>query len=202
LNTFLRQLQERLASVKQSFLGKLQGGKVTFASKSLPGGSLFIFRPVFMADSFTYLFIILTVVSLSYWGMRVTQIASPPEIASSETLKGVTLYRYQNSAAANDLFGSKPLVTDNILLRGVVVTSQKADGKLDGYAIFEIDGKSTNAISVGENLGKGLNLFSIGDESATLLYQGQQLQFKLYQKKAAPQSSKKSRPTKNGITTK
>jgi hypothetical protein len=202
LNTFLHQLQERLAAVKQSFLGKLHGGKTALAGKSLPGGSLFTFRPVFLANSFTYLFIILTAVSLTYWGMRIAQIVSPPEIASSETLKGVTLYRYQNSAAANDLFGSKPLATDNILLRGVVVTSKKADGKLDGYAIFEIDGISTNAISVGENLGKGLNLFSIGDESATLLYQGQQLQFKLYQKKAATQSVKKSQSTKSGNTTK
>jgi hypothetical protein len=63
-------------------------------------------------------------------------------------------------------------------LRGVVITSKK-DGALDGFAIFEIDGKPTNAISVGETIGKGLSLQSIGDESATLLYQGQKLSFKL-----------------------
>jgi hypothetical protein len=60
-----------------------------------------------------------------------------------------------------------------------VITSKNKDGSLDGFAIFEIDGKQTNAISVGEGLGKGLTLQSIGDETATLLYQGQKLDFKL-----------------------
>ena len=70
-------------------------------------------------------------------------------------------------------------MTENIYLRGVVITSKNKDGSLGGFAIFEIDGKPTNAISVGEGLGKGLTLQSIGDESATLLYQGQKLDFKL-----------------------
>jgi hypothetical protein len=91
----------------------------------------------------------------------------------------MTLYSNQDGTSAYGLFGSKPLVTDNIFLRGVVITSKGNDGRLDGFAIFEIDGTPTNAISVGENLGKGLTLQSIGDESATLLYEGQKLDFKL-----------------------
>ena len=91
----------------------------------------------------------------------------------------MALYSNQDAAAGYALFGSKPLVTENIYLRGVVITAQNTDGTLDGYAIFEIDGKPTNAISVGETIGKGLSLQSIGDESATLLYQGQKLSFKL-----------------------
>ena len=70
-------------------------------------------------------------------------------------------------------------LNQTIFLRGVVATGKNANGSLDGFAIFEIDGKPTNAISIGESLGKGLTLQSIGDESATLLYQGQKLEFRL-----------------------
>jgi hypothetical protein len=157
-------------------------------------------KPSILANGLSYSLMLLTAASLTYWAMRIAQSPGPPTENTSSIAKGATLYMNQDSALANDLFGSKPLATENIFLRGVVVTAKNADGKLDGYAIFEIDGKSTNAVSVGENLGKGLSLFGIGDESATLLYQGQQLQFKLYQKKTQ-QSSKKtssaSSPRKN-----
>jgi hypothetical protein len=98
---------------------------------------------------------------------------------SNKNNPGITLYANQDSTAAYDLFGNKPLSADTIFLRGVVATGKNADGVLQGFAIFEIDGKPTNAISIGESLGKGLTLQSIGDESATLLYQGKKLEFKL-----------------------
>ncbi|MBU3629011.1 hypothetical protein [Polynucleobacter sp. AP-Reno-20A-A9] len=111
--------------------------------------------------------------------MRILQIPGTPNQPSNGISKGQTLYSNQDATAGYALFGSKPLVTENIYLRGVVATSKNPDGTLDGFAIFEIDGKPTNAISVGETIGKGLSLQSIGDESATLLYQGQKLSFKL-----------------------
>ena len=110
--------------------------------------------------------------------MKIIQIPGTPSQPANGISKGMTLYTNQDSNTAYALFGSKPLATENIYLRGVVITSKK-DGNLDGFAIFEIDGKPTNAISVGETIGKGLSLQSIGDESATLLYQGQKLSFKL-----------------------
>ena len=76
---------------------------------------------------------------------------------------------------------------DAIVLRGTVTTGKNANGSLTGFALFELDGKPVNPIGIGESLGKGLSLQSIGDESATLLYQGQQIDFKL---------SKPTRPTK------
>ena len=111
--------------------------------------------------------------------MRILQIPGTPAQPANGISKGQTLYSNQDATAGYALFGSKPLVTENIYLRGVVATSKNPDGSLDGFAIFEIDGKPTNAISVGETIGKGLSLQSIGDESATLLYQGQRLSFKL-----------------------
>jgi len=111
--------------------------------------------------------------------MRVIQIPGTPSQPVNGISKGMTLYSNQDATAGYALFGSKPLVTENIYLRGVVATSKNPDGSFDGFAIFEIDGKPTNAISVGETMGKGLSLQSIGDEQATLLYQGQKLNFKL-----------------------
>ena len=111
--------------------------------------------------------------------MRIAQIPGIPAQPANGISKGMTLYTNQDASNAYGLFGSKPLATENIYLRGVVITSKNPDGTLDGFAIFEIDGKPTNAISVGETIGKGLSLQSIGDETATLLYQGQKLNFKL-----------------------
>jgi hypothetical protein len=143
-------------------------------------------HPGIVARPLQYLGMIITAMALTYWLLQWWQLPSVPSIAPSSTPSsnnknnvGITLYANQDSTAAYDLFGSKPLSTDTIFLRGVVATGNNANGSLDGFAIFEIDGRPTNAISIGESIGKGLTLQSIGDESAILLYQGQKLEFKL-----------------------
>jgi hypothetical protein len=133
-----------------------------------------------------------TAMALTYWLLQWWQLPSVPAApfiaapapssgssSSNKNSAGITLYANQDSTAAYDLFGSKPLSSDTIFLRGVVATGKNANGAWDGFAIFEMDGRPTNAISIGESLGKGLTLQSIGDESAILLYQGQKLEFKL-----------------------
>jgi len=154
-------------------------GKKLLASLhgNVNGGALI--NPLSASKSLTYLLMLACAVSATYWLMRAAQIPSAPGQIGSGINKGMTLYSNQDASAAYGLFGNKPLVTENIYLRGVVITAKNKDGSLDGFAIFEIDGKQTNAISVGEGLGKGLTLQSIGDEKATLLYQGQKLDFKL-----------------------
>ena len=149
-------------------------------------------HPAVVARPLQYLGMAITAMALTYWLLQWWQLPSVPAAPSIATLTpsaspsssnkspvGVTLYANQDTTAAYDLFGNKPLTTDTIFLRGVVATGKNANGSLDGFAIFEMDGKPTNAISIGESLGKGLTLQSIGDESATLLYQGQKLEFKL-----------------------
>ena len=121
--------------------------------------------------------------SATFWIMKIAQIPGTPGQPANGISKGMNLFTNQDANAAYGLFGSKPLATENIYLRGVVITSKNPDGTPDGFAIFEIDGKPTNAISVGESIGKGLSLQSIGDETATLLYQGQKLNFKLNKSK-------------------
>ena len=171
--------------IGQIFLGKVASYFVKQGSSSSghrATGDFYLSKalnPSWIAQQLSYLFILLTVLTVVYWLMRIAQIPGIPRQPANGISKGSTLYSNQDGAAAYGLFGNKPIVTDNIYLRGVVVTSQNKDGTLDGFAIFEIDGKPTTAISLGESLGKGLTLQSIGDESATLVYQGQKLDFKL-----------------------
>jgi len=214
LSEFLHRLQERLKAKKQglgSASAKNQAGnRASLADglknlldrlKHLPLPSslqmsqipAFVpkgIKPTSIATGFTYLLMIATAICFTYWILRIAQIPGAPG-SSASTVKGMTLFSNQDGTSAYGLFGSKPLVTDNIFLRGVVITSKGADGRLDGFAIFEIDGTPTNAISVGENLGKGLTLQSIGDESATLLYEGQKLDFKLSKAGNKPSPSNK-----------
>lgn len=177
MNTKSSKIHSSLAHIKQLFGGNQSqqhpSGQKLGSTLSLA------FKPTSLANALSYVLMLLTGLCLTYWRMQIAQIPGPPSQSSTGINKGVTLYTNQDGTTAYGLFGSKPLVTDNIYLRGVVVTSKNPAGALDGFAIFEIDGKPTNAIGVGESLGKGLSLQSIGDESATLLYQGQKIDFKL-----------------------
>lgn len=210
MSEFLNRLQERLKAKKQGLGSTSAKNQASMANglknlldrlKHLPLPSTlqmsqipaFVpkgIKPTGVATGFTYLLMMATAACFTYWILRIAQIPGAPG-SSAATVKGMTLFSNQDGTSAYGLFGSKPLVTDNIFLRGVVITSKGNDGRLDGFAIFEIDGVPTNAISVGENLGKGLTLQSIGDESATLLYEGQKLDFKLSKAGNKPSPSNK-----------
>jgi hypothetical protein len=192
LSEFIKRIQDRFKSSVQALEQKTgtasKQGKLSNAQGALTNSMNWLnylnwLNPANTSKALTYLLMLACAISATYWLMRVIQIPGIPKQASNgvtnSTAKGLTLYSNQDASAAYGLFGSKPLVTENIYLRGVVATSKNPDGTLDGFAIFEIDGKPTNAISVGETIGKGLSLQSIGDEQATLFYQGQKLSFKL-----------------------
>jgi hypothetical protein len=218
LSEFIKRIQDRLKSSQQALEQKTgtasKQGKLNNAQGALTNSMSWLnylnwLNPANTSKALTYLLMLACAISATYWLMKMIQIPGTPKQASNGitngvtngiangiangTAKGLTLYSNQDASAAYGLFGSKPLVTENIYLRGVVVTSKNLDGTLDGFAIFEIDGKSTNAISVGETIGKGLSLQSIGDEQATLLYQGQKLNFKL-------NKPNKDKGDKSGIT--
>ena len=136
--------------------------------------------PTFSSKGLTY-GLMLFGLSVTFWIMKIAQIPGTPSQPANGITKGMTLYSNQDASAAYALFGSKPLATENIYLRGVVITAKSTDGK------------PTNAISVGETIGKGLSLQSIGDETATLLYQGQKLNFKLNKSKEKGDSKNNSK---------
>lgn len=146
--------------------------------------------PPTIASSLSLIFILLCCICIGYWILHIAQLPSIP-LVNKDALRGKTLYQNHTQTGAYALFGSKPLLIENIFLRGVVITSISDNERLEGFAIFEIDGKQTSAISVGENFGKGLKLQSISPESATLLYEGQKLDFKLTKSGGLKSSSKK-----------
>ncbi|MBU3596025.1 hypothetical protein ICN10_06370 [Polynucleobacter sp. 86C-FISCH] len=193
MSEFIKRLQERIKSSVRDSKQALQQGVSNASPKAAHKGFAIphdVLNPSSFSKALTHLLMLACAISVSFWIMSVLQIPGTPSQPSSGINKGLTLYSNQDASAAYGLFGSKPLATENIYLRGVVATSKNPDGSLDGFAIFEIDGKPTNAISVGETIGKGLSLQSIGDESATLLYEGQKLNFKL--NKANKEKSDKS----------
>ena len=179
--TYTDQIRHFLASHFNRGGQKNTGGVSGFGNTSSTSQATLTLsiKPISISNALTSFLMLLTALGVTYWAMRIAQIPGVPSQAANGINKGMTLYSNQDGTSAYSLFGNKPIVTDNIYLRGVVITSKSKDGTLDGFAIFEIDGKPTNAISVGESLGKGLSLQSIGDESATLLYQGQKMNFKL-----------------------
>ena len=164
-------------------------GQRALSMRFIPMGWL---TPSAASKGLTYGLMLTCAISATFWVMKIAQIPGAPGHPANGITKGMALYSNQDANTAYALFGSKPLATENIYLRGVVITSKNPDGTPDGFAIFEIDGKPTNAISVGETIGKGLSLQSIGDESATLLYQGQKLNFKLSKSKDKSDSNKNS----------
>jgi len=193
LGTSFAQNNSKLGNRLKNSLAELKNLRTPSLKQLRQNGSI---NPRAVASTLHYLLVIITMGSFTFWVMRIAQIPSVPSSPVSGASKGMTLYSNQESASAYSLFGKKPLVTENIILKGVVVTSKTIDGRLDGFAIFEIDGKPTDAISVGENLGKGLTLQSIGDESATLLYEGQKLDFKLSKASKEKSLNLTSDPTK------
>lgn len=191
MSEFIKRLQDRLKSSKQT----LQQSALVHSNKGTQktvGTTLAWLTPSSASKGLTYGLMLACALSVTFWLMSIAQIPGTPGQPSNGISKGMTLYTNQDANAAYALFGSKPLATENIYLRGVVITSKNPDGTPDGFAIFEIDGKPTNAISVGETIGKGLSLQSIGDETATLLYQGQKLNFKLNKSKDKGGNNKNS----------
>lgn len=130
----------------------------------------------------TLLGMLLTAGIAVFWLMKVLQIPTPTDTLLKSN-KGVTLYSNIDIAASYRLFGSSPLATENIVLRGLVITDRNKDQALDGFALFDIDGKPTGPIAVRESLGKGLILKSITADSAVLTYQGKELNFSIQNSK-------------------
>lgn len=138
--------------------------------------------PIRVSQTLTYILMALTLGSTTYWVMHISQIPSPAN-SLANTFKGTTLYTNQDIHSSYPLFGMKPLASDSIILRGVVITEKNKDGIAQGYALFDIDGKPSGAIAVGENMDRGMTLKTIDSESATVMYQGKEIAFSLQKTK-------------------
>ena len=154
-------------------------------SKCALGKNVIIFAavtPIRVSQALTYVLICITAASTAYWLMYILQIPSPAD-SVLKNFKGTALYTNQDINTSYPLFGSKTIAKDIIILRGVVVTDKNKDGIYQGFALFDIDGKPTGAIAVGEMMGRGLALQAIDPETATLLYQGKEMHFSIQKTK-------------------
>lgn len=136
-----------------------------------------------LSNMITNALMLITAGITSYWILQILQ--TPYITQELQHHLGSKLLLNETPQSGYTLFGTKPLSVQNIFLRGLVITSTSTSGKLDGFAVFEVDGKPSKAIAIGENLGNNLVLQSIHNESVTLLYQGQQLEFPISKTKSA-----------------
>jgi outer membrane protein assembly factor BamB len=179
-----------LKRLQTLILSKLSDTRTQFdrhlcQSKGALGKNVIIFAavtPIRVSQALTYVLICITAASAAYWLMYILQIPSPAD-SVLKNFKGTALYTNQDINTSYPLFGSKTIAKDIIILRGVVVTDKNKDGIYQGFALFDIDGKPTGAIAVGEMMGRGLALQAIDPETATLLYQGKEMHFSIQKTK-------------------
>ena len=190
---FLKRIQtlilSKLSDTRANLDWHIRQSKKLLGKNSLASAYL---TPIRVSQLISYVFILLTLVSSTYWLIHILQIPSPAEILP-KNFKGITLHTNQDIGTSYKLFGSKPLAAENIVLRVLVVTGKNEAGLNQGFALFDIDGKSTGAIAVGEQMDRGMMLQSINPDSATLLYQGKELSFALQKSKKS--SSPNDRPS-------
>ena len=190
---FLKRIQtlilSKLSDTRANLDWHIRQSKKLLGKNSLASAYL---TPIRVSQLISYVFILLTLVSSTYWLIHILQIPSPVEILP-KNFKGITLHTNQDIGTSYKLFGSKPLAAENIVLRVLVVTGKNEAGLNQGFALFDIDGKSTGAIAVGEQMDRGMMLQSINPDSATLLYQGKELSFALQKSKKS--SSPNDRPS-------
>ena len=123
---------------------------------------------------------IIFIASTSYWVMKFSQLPSP--ILDKQLHETLVISDDQKINQSKSLFGNIQLSTQNLFLRGIVITSNTMKQPLDGYAIFEINGIPSAAISIGDVIGNGLKLKSIRQESVIMSYLDQDIEYPLISK--------------------
>lgn len=125
---------------------------------------------------------IIFIASASYWVMKFSQMSSP--LLDKHVYQTLVISDDQKINQSKSLFGNIQLSTQNLLLRGIVITSNSANQAIDGYAIFEINGKPSAAISIGDIIGNGLKLKSIRQDSVLMSYLDQDIEYPLMSSKS------------------
>jgi len=120
-------------------------------------------KPLWLARTIKNLLVLCIVLTLTYSYLAIERL--PRVLDAHQSLHIGQLHDVQKAAK---LFGHKEFDLSKVQLTGVMRT----DGSSSGYAVFEVDGKNTGAIAVGETFDKGYFLKSIGTESVEVMFQG------------------------------
>ncbi len=123
-------------------------------------------KPLRIANFVRNTLILLCVFSLFFVFLMINQLPVPQFFE-----RPAQIYQFQDVRKADKLFGQKEIDLSKLRLTGFM-----ASGVSTGFAIFEVDGKTSGAIAVGETFGKGYFLKSVGKESVEIVYQGKPYQ--------------------------
>jgi hypothetical protein len=123
-------------------------------------------KPLWVAKVIGNILVLCIVLTLIYTYLAVQRL---PRF--SDAVQPAQIYQVHDIQQAANLFGHKDLDLSKIQLTGLM----RHDASSSGYAIFEIDGKNSGAIAVGETFDKGYFLKSLGSDSVEVVYQGKQI---------------------------
>jgi hypothetical protein len=120
-------------------------------------------KPLWFARAIRNVLVVCIVLTLTYTYLAIERL---PRV--SDAHQSLHIDQLQDVQKAAKLFGHKEFDLSKVQLTGVMRT----DGSSSGYAVFEVEGKNTGAIAVGETFDKGYFLKSIGTDSVEVMFQG------------------------------
>jgi sulfatase maturation enzyme AslB (radical SAM superfamily) len=145
--------------------GQLTSNAINQDSHRTRRWSIFLnnIKPLWFAQAIRNILILFIVVILIYSFLAIERL---PKF--SDVTQPVRIDHIQDIQKAAKLFGYKNTDMSKVKLTGLM----RHDGSSDGYAVFEVAGKNTGAIAVGETFDNGYFLKSIGAEGVEVMFQG------------------------------
>ena len=131
-------------------------------------------KPSWFVNAIRNVFIVSSVALVTYTYLAIERLPQVPDLNQP-----VHIYQIQDIHHAAKLFGHTEVDLSKVQLTGLM----RHDVSSGGYAIFEVEGKNTGAIAVGETFDKGYFLKSIGVESVEIVFQGKQYQILMMSKR-------------------
>ena len=153
------------ASLWQKVTGQLSANTTNQDARRTHRWSIFLnnIKPLWFAQVIRNTMILCIVIILSYSFLAIERL---PKF--SDVMQPVRIEQIQDVRKAAKLFGYQNTDMSKVQLTGLM----RHDGSSIGYAIFEVEGKNTGAIAVGETFDKGYFLKSIGAEGVEVMFQG------------------------------
>jgi hypothetical protein len=127
-------------------------------------------QPLVLANLIRNLLIFISVATLAYTFFLIDRLPTP---LFSE--KSAQIYQFQDLQKASAIFGQKEIDLSQIRLTGI----SKGNNPSNSFAVFEVSGKNTGAIAIGEVFDAGYFLKNITEDSVDIVYLGKSYQISL-----------------------
>ena len=131
-------------------------------------------KPLWFAKVIRNTLVLCIVVTVAYTYLAIERL---PRF--SDANQSLQVDHIQDLQKAAKLFGYKEVELSKVQLTGLM----HHDGSSSGYAMFEVEGKNTGAIAVGETFDKGYFLKSISIDSVEVVFQGKAHQISMLTKR-------------------